>query len=907
MPTEFYTNLGGGWRLYDATAGAHPHFNDAHVAVTVPGELHRQRTAAGRAPDVYVDENYLGEISREAEHAWLARRFSRPAWAGESCWLVFEGIDCRSEVFLNGRRLGSFDGMYGGPAFEVTGLLADDNELFVHILPAETNPAVAAEFWSRGQIFEEDIAPLHRYLKQPALAGGNGFPPRVVTAGIWLPVRLERRGPLDLMDAWVQTLALSDGAGQAEAVIHLAAWHDGEREVSCELTDPAGRPAASLRQRVIFQGGRASIPVQLSQPRLWWPNGHGEAALYRLTARISDGATVSRRAGIRVVRWVRTPGTDKTLTLEVNGKRIYAGGASWSSGDRTLQFDEERYRWILSLLRDAHTTFVRVWGGIPREPAFFYDLCDEFGLVLTQDFMIANYANNASTLVRMDPEIYERQVRQMLLDVRGHTCVIGWMGGNELRADEITGEAIAALLDRAERAVRELEPDRSRLWLRSSYQLDRGWTDEYDHYGRRLTQTEEVAGILDGEPRFAIEYFPGSQHALVVHDVGQVARFMPAAVAKWPPPPWIHQRRINGSPWDQCYVPGTLPIDVDPVTAAPYRSWTELAHYTQAYALANIEAVLGNWRARWPEHCGSGLWHALDQYPVLSWGTVDYYGAPKGLYYGYRRGLAPVRAVMKYTRPQRDVRERLRGWVRVLNFSGRPLAGYRVDVRFYDEHFREILHVGPDGATARGYLGAEDTVAGAAPVHHGGLPEGRFSVPRCRTAGDTVADHSVFEALELNGVGYLFPYHQLIGLTDTSVDAEWGQPRAETPFVVLVTLTGADGEQLSQTCYPFNFEWHDAPRVRALAHQPVQASFAGWAAAGEGTVEVTNRGAALVPWVDVTSPDLAPDQFALEDNFFALAPGEMRRVRFRLRHPSWPAGAAAPRFAVHGMNAVQAD
>lgn len=897
-------NLNGPWRLYDATVADCPRYHDPHCEVTVPGEVHRQRTAAGRAPDPYVDCNYLGEIRREADHVWLARRFARPPWPGEPTWLVFEGIDCRSEVYLNGRRLGGYDGMYGGPAFDVTGLLGDENELMVHILPAESNPDLALEFWKRGQVFEDDIAPLHRYLKQPALAGGNGFPPRVVTAGIWLPVRLERRGPQDLADAWIQTCSLTDDGG-AEIVIHLAAWTDGERDVECELADPTGRIVVSRRQRVRFTRGRAELPQRMAATRLWWPNGHGEAALYRLTAALPGGTAVSRWAGIRVVRWVRTPGTSKDLTLEVNGKRIYAGGTSWSTGDRTLQFDAERYRWILSLLCEAHTVFMRVWGGIPREPAFFYEMCDAMGLLVTQDFMLANYANQPATLARIDPGIYERQVRQLLRDLRGHTCLIGWFGGNELRADEVDDAAIAGLLDRAECAVRELDPDTQRLWLRSSYQLDHGWTDEYDHYGRRLAQTEKVAGILDGEPRFAIEYYPGSQHALVVQDVRQVARFIPAAVRTWPPPAWIHQRRINGAPWDQCFLPGTLPIDVDPVTAAPYGSWTELAYHTQAYALANIEAALGNWRARWPEHAGSVLWHALDQFPILSWGTVDYHGAPKGLYYGYKRGLAPVRAVMKYTRPQRDVRERLRGWVRVLNFSGRPLTGYRVEVRIYDEHLREVMAIGPEGTVVLAEA-AQASGAGLGLIRRDGLLEGRLRLPRARTAGDPVPDHGVLEVFEFNSVGYLFPYHQLVGLSDACTDAEWGQRQEARPFAVLVTLRGCDGTLLSQTCYPFNFDWHDSPRVRSLARVPVAVRAGARAASSvAGEVTVRNDGTSLVPWLEVTSPDIVPDQIAWDDNFIALAPGEERRLAYRLRSPA--EASAAPRFAVQGLNAVQAD
>jgi hypothetical protein len=773
---------------------------------------------------------------------------------------------------------------------------------------------LAVEFWKRGKIFEEDISPAHRYVKQSALFGGNGFPPRVNTAGIWLPVRLERRGPTDLADAWITVSSMAGDHSKAELILHVAAFTEGPKTIRAELIDANGEVAAMLDASVEFVNSQASVCCTLDRPALWWPNGEGNQHLYTLRVCADGGPAIERRVGVRLARWVRTPSTDKTLTLEVNGRRIYAGGASWAGGDRTLRIDEEAYRWKLTLLRDAHTTFMRVWGGLPREPRFFYDLCDELGILITQDFQLSNYSNNAATLKWIDPEIYARQVRQALLDLRRHACIVGWIAGNELRADEITDSPLTPVLDRAERLVKELEPDPTRLWLRSSYQLDRGWTDEYDHYGRRQSQTEEVEGILDGEPRFPIEYYPGGQHALVVHDLRQVAKYLPESVKVWPPPSLVHLRRINGSPWDQCFLSGTLPIDVHPVTAAPYSSWQDLSYWTQAFACSNIEAILGNWRGRWPEHAGSNLWHSHDQLPMLSWGLLDFYGAPKALYFGMKRGLAPVRAVMKYTRPDRDIRERLRGWVRVINMTCQPLEGYRVDVRFYDADLLEVIHIGPAGCGPHGrFMTVRPTLApesdgsvldrihagSAGQAHHGGLPDGCFVVPRAHTGGAPVAPSSCQEVLELNGLGYLFPYYQLTGLPDTSMDAEWGQPPARTPFGVVVTLTGAAGDVLSQCFYAYNFPWHHDAHLRTMTQTSIRARFGKWLDARRGTVVVSNEGPRLCPWVDVTSPDLAPDAFALDDNFFSLRAGETRTIGFTLRGGG---GSGEPRFSARGMN-----
>lgn len=883
-------------------------FEAPHLDVSIPGEVRQQLVEAGRLADPFVDQNFLDQISLEANHWWYGRTFDRPTWDGGSIWLVFEGIDCRSEVFLNGRRLGGFEGMYAGPAFDISKDLRDHNELMVHVLPAETHPELAEAFWRRGVMFEEDLAPQHRYLKPPMLSGSNGFPPRVITAGIWLPVRLERRGALDLMDVWITCDHLSDDQRSARVTVHIQAHGDGERVLRLRWRDPAGRVRLERQIECVLCEGRVDLSLEVEDPLLWWPNGHGPQHRYNLEASLDDGPVFSRPIALRKACWVPTPGTDKRLTLEVNGKPIYAGGASWAGGDRTLRCDPEAYRWYLSALRDANTTFMRVWGGLPREPRFFYDLCETFGILITQDFQLANYANNPDVLSRIDPSIYERQVRQALHDLRGYGCIVGWIAGNELRADEVAGSSLSPVIDRAERAVVELDPDPDRVWRRSSYELGSGWTDEYGHYGRRQPQTDTVTEILDAEPGFAIEYFAGPHHAVLAHDPQQVSKFLPEAVVQWPPPSWLHLRRINGAPWNQGFVEGSLPIDVHPGTAAPYRDWPDLAYWSQAFAAANIEAILGNWRARGGAHAGSNLWHSHDQYPTLSWGLLDFEGAPKAMYYAMKRGLSPVRVAIKYTRPQRDVRDPLRGWVRVINDSDRPLVGHAVHLHFYDHDLREVMRVGPDGTVVRpcdsgpGNDHASETLGSgrAGQAHHAGLPTGTFQVPRAATSQTDIPSQCTREVFQLGGIGYLFPYYQLEGLPDTSEDAALGQPPCRRFFGILARLVDADDNHVAQTFYPYNCDWHHSAGVLAMTKTRVDLAFEGWNSDGTGWLGVTNRGARLCPWVELFANGLSANQFTLSDNFIPLRSGECREIRVKRRDTTVP--CAAPDWQAYGMN-----
>ncbi len=847
-------DLSGPWQLSHHTDGSTPIFTQETAwTVSVPGEVHVQLHELGVIPDPMVEKNFIGLIPMEKNHWWYHKNFVWTPGTVGPVFLVFEGIDVRSEVFLNGEKLGAFEGMFAGPEFEVTSrLVAGDNEIVVHILPAETDPDAALAAFKAGHCYDEDFKNCSRYLKPAQLMAGNYFV-RLVTAGIWLPVRLETRTPEALSDCWVETLEAD--ASSATIRVSWERWGGNHGQPELTVVGPDG----TILKPEITRDGENAMLAKLEKPELWYPNGHGKQPLYQfLLACPQTGSALERRVGIRTIAWRRNSGTAHELTLIINGLPVYLRGANQPGQDKMLRLRRESYEWHVRLLKEGNFNSLRRFSGYAREDRAFYELCDEHGIVLLHDLRVCNVTD----ATKVDHEIYRLQMRRLVRDLRSHTCVVAWMGGNELLNAEVRGHPLWDLCEIGRCILAELDP--RRRYFYSSYSLSDGLTDEYDHFGYHTEGTASLQNYLDGDPKLSVEFWGGNHSFLVGQSMRQITRFLPEAALLWPPPAHIHFHRINNAPWNQRFNKGFTGVEnPDPLTAAPFRSWEELMYYTRVYGGFALFALIGTWRSRLFYNSGSFPWCWNDQCVSLGSGLVDGYGAPKALYYFVRRAFAPVAIVMKYKPRRFDVRDRLRSWVRVINESGTNLSGYRPELRLYDASLRELFRVGADE-----------------PYGMKIATDGR-EVRTCMTSQD-VASGSAEEVFDMNGIGYLFPLYHLLGHPSAEMD------KVQTPdqsfFSVLLTLRDAKGEVISQNYYPFNFDWHQSKAMERLPLCNLSIS----------TIEQHERGALIdvenlseVPaiWAGLECLNYREEDYFLSDNYLTLAPRQSVRLELALRKP----------------------
>ncbi|HZP84542.1 MAG TPA: hypothetical protein VFB21_23105, partial [Chthonomonadaceae bacterium] len=213
---------------------------------------------------------------------------------------------------------------------------------------------------------------------------------------------------------------------------HLADLLDTHYEI--EIEGRCGESQFARRERILFEAGR--IVFHVADPQRWWPRGRGPAALYDVTVRLyRDGQEIDRRAfrhGIRTIELRRTSITDSfgkgEFCFVVNGEKLFVKGTNWVPADAYHSRDLERIPRMLALVEELDCNMIRCWGGNVYENDLFYDLCDEKGILIWQDFAMACalYPQDDVFCARLAEEA-QKVVRRL----RQHACLALWAGDNE--------------------------------------------------------------------------------------------------------------------------------------------------------------------------------------------------------------------------------------------------------------------------------------------------------------------------------------------------------------------------------------------------------------------------------------------------------------------------------------------
>ena len=384
-------------------------------SASVPGNI-QEDYAAFRG---WGDRNYGDNCRRyetiEDDFWFYCATFLHQAKVGERCVFVTGGIDYECDLLLGGEVLMHHEGMFSEFECDLTDHLTEgENTLEIKIYP---HPKRADAPVSRDQA--------DRSCKYPASYGWD-WHPRILPSGIWNDAYLEIRRTGHIRDCEV-SYELAEDYSKAE--VHFAV--DCDEAVVCELYDADGMP--------VYQGTNRSFT--LVDPKLWWCNGQGEATRY--TWRVYS-ATQERtgKIGFRRVEllmnegaWLEPSEFPKTrscppITLTLNGRRIFAKGSNIVSPDVFFgKVDYDRYRELVTLARDANMNIFRVWGGSGVYKEAFFDLCDEMGIMLWQEFPLAC---NAYVGEPHYMRVLEAEARSIVRRCRRHPSLALWCGGNEL-------------------------------------------------------------------------------------------------------------------------------------------------------------------------------------------------------------------------------------------------------------------------------------------------------------------------------------------------------------------------------------------------------------------------------------------------------------------------------------------
>lgn len=660
-------SLDGEWQLAeggDARARVRSDWNDA-ITAWVPGSVHAALEAAGRLPDQTVGRNQ--EIAREESYKtwWMKKTFPRPE--GDAPFLLrFDGVCNRCSVYLNGRKLGGHEGMFGGPDFDVTERLRDQNTLVVKLEPIpfrhlDRRPHPPAnESWADTVVFN-CVYGWH-YSCLPSL-------------GIWRGVRVDSTPAVSMIDPFVST---RDTKGTVELVLGLQGNHraaDGHLHGILAPENFQGDAVTfSVPVETRARHRKLRLRFRVPDPHLWWPNDMGKPNLYRMTLTFTpEGAGVTDVTtftfGLRTIGMAPLPEGKRPdkyeWTFVINGRPMFAKGTGWCTMDPLMDFRRERYDRFLSMARDEHCQMVRAWGGGMPETDDFYDLCDRYGLMVMQEWPTAGNSHETQPY-----DVLEETVVRNTLRLRNRASLVMWGAGNESKHP--FGRAIDMM------GRLSIELDGTRPFHRG--QPRGGSQHGYPTYWGRQHPDAHLIREADFFGEFGNASLPV---------VESVRRYLPDDEKDlWPAPedgsfayhtPIFNDR--DDMDRQRQFARYFAPADAD------MQTFIVATQLTQVVVLRH---QLERARVRWPDCTGALLYKLNDNFPAASWATVDWYGAPKIAHYFVQDAFAPVHACVLFD-SVRNVGTPMNLPVYLLDDAG-ELEGkaWSVTVRVYNGQLQEI-------------------------------------------------------------------------------------------------------------------------------------------------------------------------------------------------------------------------
>jgi beta-mannosidase len=626
------------------------------LPASVPGCVVADLWRAHEVPDPYVERNSLA-IEWVPERAWLYRRsvdVPERLERGTRAWLCFQGVDFGSQVFLDGEPLGRHEGMFDPFEFEVSGRLRPGarHELAVIVEPApDTEPQTGRTSQVR--------------IHKSRMSYGWDFCPRMIHQGIWQPVSLELAGQVRITDVWSRPQLDGDlRRARVKVQVGLDLARAGQVSLSAQLVELPGVTARGTASVVLEAGaGMAVVELDIADPPLWWPNGHGPARVGRLVVRALAGEDIpderSVPIGFRTVELAPNEGGPdgaRPYTFVVNGRRIHAKGWNWVPHDVFQGVPRpDRIDHLTRLLADAHVNLVRVWGGGLIETPAFYEACDRRGIMVWQEFIQSSSGiEDTPSAVPEFVELMRGEATRIVPLRRNHPSLVLWCGGNELQdaegpLDDERSPVLGALRD----VVRRLDPDRA--WLPTS-PTGRVYQNRLDGIERDPDGLHDVHGPWEHQGLAKQYELYNRGTSLLSSEFGvegmtnrrTLEALIPDSTRRWPAGLDNAVYRHLGAWWNnlpllQASFGGRLD-DLESVRRASQRLQADGLRYA-------IEAN----RRRAPRNSGSLPWQFNEPY-AFAWSTcaVDHRGDPKPAYFAVRRAYLPVAVTARFDRAALD-------------------------------------------------------------------------------------------------------------------------------------------------------------------------------------------------------------------------------------------------------------
>jgi len=563
----------------------------------------------------------------------------------EKLQIVFDYIDTISEIYVNGALIGKSANAFIQQTIKIppTHVLTGKNLITVFLFPA------------MAYINKEVDLPEIRdrvFVRKPAFNYGWDFAPRVILTGIGESY-IESRKALTLEDIFIVTESINS----QKAIINVewktkSSYADNfsfQLVIVDEKNDEVHNHQFSQFLEIGEHIHRQNIDIR--NPQLWWPNGYGKQALYRIEVKEkSSGTTIHSLFGIRKTELLLKEDNENRFIFKINGVKIWAKGGNWVPTDALTNFSSKaKYRKLLMYAKNANFNMMRVWGGGVVEKKIFYELCDELGILIWHDFQFA---------CSMYPEddVYlknvEREISGILTRLRNHPSIAIWCGNNEnewidfqhytenCREERKFGEKLHQL---KRDLCQKLDPSRP-YWRSSPWSPTSETSFSYDPNSRDEGNCHDWfvwhgVGQSDLQPPEFEHY--AANHARFISEFGIQSFPVKSTIDE------IFSKSIQESPnkvWEFHNL-NLSKIRVNMKKFGEPQNIEEWILYTQAAQAFGMKFAIETWRSRKFETAGALFWQYNEPWPTICWSIIDYYNNLKIAYYFIKRAFQPVIAI----------------------------------------------------------------------------------------------------------------------------------------------------------------------------------------------------------------------------------------------------------------------
>lgn len=623
------------------------------LSASVPGSVYADLMAHGKMEDPYYRDNELTALKIMDQDFVYETVFdvSGELLESDEAVLHFDGLDTVADVFLNGEWLGHCENMHRTWEYSVTRLLKPQgNELKVKFAsPTKFLKKVYEEAPIEGSC--DAMRGFPRLRKAHCMFGWD-WGPRLPDAGIFRSVKLLgiTKGRFDSVyitqhHKEEQVELEFDVTVLRAAKKRVLHWKkDGRKDEKLSVftyrvsvTDPDGNTR-------VFEECPEKITIE--QPKLWWPNGYGEQPLYTVKAELlSEGMVLDvweRRIGLRTMEMSRQKDQwGEEFAHMVNGVKVFAMGADYIPEDNILsRCSKERTRALLLHAKAAHHNCIRVWGGGYYPEDYFYDICDELGLMVWQDFMFACAVYELT-------DKFEETIRAEFIDnvkrIRHHACLGLWCGNNENEDFVRKGEWVTDMRQKTDyllvheyiqpQILKEYDPN-TFYWPSSPSSggsfdnpgdENRGDVHYWEVWHGNKPITEYRKFYFRYLSEFGFQSFP-SLPTVESFTLPSDRNIFSYVMEK-------HQRNAAANGKIMNYMEQTFlyPTSFDTVLYASQLLQAEAIRYGVEHFRRNRGRCMG-----------TVVWQLNDCWPVASWSSIDYFGRWKALHYYEKRFFAPL-------------------------------------------------------------------------------------------------------------------------------------------------------------------------------------------------------------------------------------------------------------------------